>query len=394
MLTRWFYPLLISVAVIVGRAAQGADLLVYAGTYTDWELFGPPRRNPPGARSDGIYVFRFDTEAGKLTRLGLAAETANPTYVTFAPSRRVLYAVNEIYRFEGEDTGTVSAFAIEATTGRLTLLNRVTSHGTGPCHAIVDATGQNLLVANFGSGTAAVFPLEADGRLRPASAVVSDTGRGPNPRQATPHSHAINLTPDNRFAVVSQFGTDRLAVFRFDPREGSLTPTEPAHLALPPGSAPRHLAFHPSTRTAYSLNEIDSTIAVLKYDAAPGTFSVRQTVSTLPATFNGRNTAAEVVVHPSGRWLYASNRGDQSIAVFAIDGDGRLNLVAHVPCGGRTPRGFSVDPFGRWLITANQDTHNLAVFALDAATGVPRPTGQSEEVRMAVCVKFLAPAER
>ncbi len=380
--------LLIALAMPAG-ASFAATCLVYVGTYTDWELFGPPRRNPPGERSKGIYAFRFDLERGELTPLGVAAETDNPTYVTFAPSGKVLYATNEIYRFEGKETGTVSAFAIDATTGRLTFLNRVISHGTGACHAVVDRTGANLLVANFGSGSAAVLPLAADGRLREASAVVQDTGAGPNPRQATPHAHAFNLTPDNRLALVSEFGTDRLAVYRFDSTKGSLTPAEPSHVSLKPGSAPRHLAFHPNGTLAYSMNEIDNTVTALSYDATRATLMPLETVSTLPADFTGRNTAAEVIAHPSGKFLYASNRGHHSIAVFAIAPDGRLRPVAHVPCGGRTPRGYAVDPTGRWLIVGNQDSHSIAVFALDPVTGIPQPTGRTAEVRTPVGVKFL-----
>ena len=244
-------------------------------------------------------------------------------------------------------------------------------------------------MANFGSGSAAVLPLNPDGTLRPASAVVQDTGSGPNPRQAGPHTHSFNVTPDNRLAVAAEFGTDRLSVYRFDATAGSLRPADPPQVVLRPASAPRHFTFHPNGATAYSLNEIDSTVTVLAYDAARGSFRELQNLSTLPADFKGHNTAAEVLVHPSGRFLYASNRGHDSIAVFSIDAEGRLTPVAHVASGGRTPRGFSLDPSGRWLITANQDTHNIVVFALDPATGIPAPTGQSLEVRSPVGVKFL-----
>ena len=363
--------------------------LVYVGTYTDWELFGPPRRNPPGERSQGIYAFRFDADTGKLTPLGLAAATDNPTYVTFAPSGRFLYATNEVYRFNGEPTGTVSAFSIDAASGKLTFLNQVVARGTGTCYAAVDHTGKTLLISNFGSGSVAVLPINADGSLRPASAFEQDSGAGPNPRQATPHAHSFNVTPDNRLALAAEFGTDRLLVYRLNPDAGSLTPAEPPAVTLKPGSAPRHLTFLPNGRVAYSLNEIDNTVTVLAYDAARGSFRELQNVSTLPADFKDRNTSAEVVAHPSGKFLYTSNRGLHSIAVFAVDEAGRLTLKANVPSGGRTPRGFSVDPTGRWLIAANQDTHNIAVFAIDQATGIPSPTGQSLEVRLPVCVKFL-----
>lgn len=361
--------------------------LVYVGTYTDWELFGPPRRNPPGPRSQGIYVARFDPVTGKLSAPELAAATDNPTYVTFSPSGKILYATNEVYRLNQEATGAVSAFAINSASGRLALINQVAAQGTGTCHATVDRSGTRLFVANFGSGSVAVFPLDADGAIRPASDSFQDRGSGPNPRQAAPHAHAFNVTPDGRFAFASEFGTDRLLGFRLtDDAHFAGPPTE---TKLAPGSAPRHLAFHPDAPFAYSVNEIDSTITTLRYDSGRGTMTALETVSALPAGFTGRNTSAEIVVHPSGKFLYASNRGHHSVAVFAIGADGRLRLTGHASSGGRTPRGFSVDPTGRWLIAANQDTHNLAVFALDPRTGLPTATGQSVEVRTPVCVKFL-----
>lgn len=378
-----------AVSMLGAHFAAAASDFVYVGSYTDWELFGPPRRNPPGDRSQGIYVFQFDRETGRLTPRGLAAATDNPTYVTFSTSGKVLYAVNEIYRFQGETSGAVSAFAIDADTGRLTLINQVATRGTGACHAVVDRSGKNLLVANFGSGSVTVFPLASDGALRPASEFVQHTGSGPSPRQAGPHTHAINLAPDNRFAIASEFGADRLFVYRFDAANGKLHAAESPHVMLKPGAAPRHLAFHPDGRTAYSLNEIDNTITVLSYDAGRGTFAVMQNVPTLPAGFSERNTAAEVIVHPGGKFLYASNRGHHSIVVLAIDPEGRLRPLAHVPCGGRTPRGFSVDASGRWMIVAHQDTHTVAVFSIDPANGIPTATDQVEAVRTPTGVKFL-----
>lgn len=387
-----FLLVLTLVATLTAARAIADTCLVYVGTYTHWEELGPNRRNPPGEVSKGIYAFRFDRDTGKLTALGLVAETRNPTYVTFAPSGKTLYAVNELYRFQDEASGAVSAFSIDTTSGRLTLLNQVAAHGTGTCHASVDRAGKNLIAANFGSGSVAVFPLNADGSLRPASAVEQDTGKGPNPRQAGPHAHAFNFTPDNRLAIASEFGSDRLLVYRFDGATGKLQPAEPPEVKLAPASAPRHLTFNPAGTIAYSVNEIASTITVLAYDKAAGSLRELQTLSALPKDFTGANTAAEVVVHPSGKFLYSSNRGHHSIAVFAIAADGRLTPLAHVPCGGRTPRGFSVDPSGRWLIAANQDTHNIAVFAIDAATGIPAPNGQNMEVRSPECAKFFVPA--
>ena len=379
-------------AVLTTAALPAAPAcFVYVGTYTDWELFGPPRRNPPGARSQGIYVARFDPATGKLSAPELAATADNPTYVTLAPSQKILYATNEVYRLKGADTGAVSAFSIDAATGKLSFINQVAALGTGTCHASVDSAGRRLFVANFGSGSVAAFPLNADGSIRPATDTFQDRGSGPNPRQATPHAHAFNVTPEGKYAFASEFSSDRLLGFRID-EEGKFAGS-PVETKLAPASAPRHLAFHPSAPFAYSVNEIDSTVTALRYDAAHGTLSVLETLSALPADFSGRNTSAEIVVHPSGKFLYASNRGHHSIAVFAIAADGHLRLIGHAPSGGRTPRGFSVDPTGRWLIAANQDTHNLAVFAIDQATGLPKATGQSEEVRTPVCVKFLTVAD-
>lgn len=380
--------LLAAWATLGARAAEPARL-VYVGTYTDWSLLEPVHHAPPGEASKGIYAFRFDPAEGKLTPLGLAAETANPTYLTFSASGKFLYAVNEIYHYAGRPTGTASAFAIDRASGRLTLLNQIPSQGTGPCYVRVDGSGRNLLVANFGSGSVAVLPIDSAGALRPASAFIQDTGSGPNPRQAGPHAHSFNVSPDNRFAIEAEFGLDKLFVYHFDAAAGTLAPAERPFVALRPGSAPRHFTFHPRGDVAYSLNEIDSTITVFAYARDTGSFRELQNVSTLPPGFAGKNTAAEVLVHPSGKFLYASNRGHNSIAVFAIDAAGRLSLLAQVPSGGRTPRGFSLDPAGRWLITANQDTNNIVVFAIDPATGIPAPTGQSLAVRSPDCVKFL-----
>lgn len=376
------------VSAIAAAADEARPSLVYVGTYTNWEDMVPPHHTPPGGRSEGIYVFRFDRETGAMTPLGLAARTDNPTFLAFAPSGRYLYAANELYHYRGQ-FGAVSAFAIDRESGRLTFLNQVSARGSGTCYVRVDHGGRNVLLANFGSGSVAVLPIRADGTLGEATAFVQDRGSGPNPRQAGPHEHSFNVSPDDRFAIAAEFGMDRLLIYRFDPFRGALEPANPPAVILRPGSAPRHFAFHPNGRFAYCLNEIDSTLTVFDYDPQAGTFREIQNRSTLPDGYAGKNTAAEVVVHPSGRWLYASNRGENAIAVFAVGSDGRLDPVAFVPSGGRTPRGYGIDPEGRWLVVANQDTHNLAVFRIDPRTGIPRPTGLSLPVRSPECVKFL-----
>jgi 6-phosphogluconolactonase len=376
------------VAAQIGLLAADGDTLVYVGTYTNWEGLEPPHRTPPGARSDGIYVFRLDSASGKLEPLGLAAAAENPTFLNFSPDGRFLYAANEIYRFHGEPSGAVSAFSVDKASGKLAFLNQVAARGTGTCYVRTDQTGKFLLLANYGSGSVAVAPAKPDGALGPVASFVQQSGSGPSPRQAGPHAHSLNVTPDNRYAVAADLGADKLFVYRFD-AAGSLTAADPPSLAMKAGAGPRHLSFHPNGRFAYAVNEIGNTVTALAYDPARGAFRELQTVSTLPPEFPGNNTAAEVLVHPSGRFLYASNRGHNSIAVFAIDEKGMLSPLAHVPSQGRTPRGFSLDPAGRWLIAANQDTHNIAVFRIDPSTGIPAPTGQSLEVRSPVCVKFL-----
>jgi len=373
----------------MGLAAADRRYLVYVGTYTDWEALEPSHRTPPGVRSEGIYAFRFDSATGKLEPLGLAAAAENPTFLTFSPNGRFLYAANELYRFGGQASGAASAFSVDRATGKLTLLNQVAARGTGTCYVRTDRTGQFLLLANYGSGSVAVAPVKPDETLAPVVSFVQQSGSGPSPRQAGPHAHSLNATPDNRYAVAADLGADKLFVYRFDAGTGSLTAADPPSLALKAGAGPRHLSFHPNGRLAYALNEIGSTVTVQAYDPARGTFRELQTISTLPADFEGNNTAAEVLVHPSGKFLYASNRGHNSIAVFAIDERGMLKPLAHVPSQGRTPRGYSLDPEGRWLIAANQDTHNIAIFRIDPNTGIPAATGQSLEVRSPVCVKFL-----
>ena len=365
--------------------------LVYIGTYTNFELLSPPHRVPDGEHSKGIYVCRFDPASGNLSPPVLAAESLNPTFMAFHPTRPLLYAANEIYQFNSEPAGAVSAFSINPADGKLSLLNQVSSRGGGACYVKVDATGQNVLVANFGSGIVAVMPIQPDGKLQNASAFVQQQGRGPSPRQLGPHAHSFNPSPDGRFAIAADFGADKLFIYRFDAAAGSLTPNDPPSFSIKPGSAPRHLAFSPDGKTAYVLNEITSTVTVLSYDSLKGAFQEEQTISTLPADFTGANTAAEVQVHPSGKFLYASNRGHNSIAVFSIDERGRLGSLRNYPVQGKTPRNFSLDPQGHWLIVANQDTNNVVVFAVDQETGGLKPNGQTATIPAPLCIRFWQP---
>jgi 6-phosphogluconolactonase len=308
--------------------------LVYFGTYT-------------GAKSQGIYVSRFDPATGGLSAPELAATTRNPTFLAVHPGGRCLYAVNEV-----GDAGTVSAFAIDAETGKLTLLNRQGSGGGGPCHLSVDATGRCLLVANYNSGSIAALPIHADGSLGEATTTIQHTGSSVNPaRQTGPHAHFICPSPDDRFALNCDLGLDKVFVYRLDADAARLSPGDPPFATVAPGSGPRHLTFSPDGRFVYVINEMGGTINVFSYNAANAALTGVQTISTLPADFSGKNTAAEIALTPSGKFLYASNRGDDSLAVFAVDRkSGRLTLVEHQSTQGRTPRHFVIDPTGHWLL--------------------------------------------
>ena len=346
---------------------------VYVGTYTD-------------GTSRGIYRFTFDSATGTMTEPVLAVETKNPSFLALHPNGRFLYAVGEVSSFEGAKTGAVSAFAIDPKTGDLTLLNQQSSAGAGPCHLVVDKTGRNVLVANYGGGTVAVLPIEVDGRLKPASSVRTHEGSGPNTgRQEKPHAHGIYLDAAERFALSPDLGADRIFVYRFDAAKGTLEPHGAAPLA--PGSGPRHLAFHPSGKFLYVINELLSTVTAFSYDAEKGALATLQTTSTLPAGFSGTSWTAEVAVSPDGRFVYGSNRGDDSLAVFAVDEKtGRLTPAGHAPVGGKTPRHFTIDPSGRFILAAHQGSGTIAVLRVDLATGLPTLVGSSVKVDKPVCL--------
>jgi 6-phosphogluconolactonase len=362
--------------------AQGSNAkhpyLIYVGTYT-------------GPSSKGIYAFRFDPDSGKSTSLGLVAESTNPSFLAIDPSQRYLYAVNEVGDYKGGKTGGVSAFAIDRKTGKLTFLNEVSSRGAGPCHVALDKTGKYVLVANYDGGSVAVFPVLRDGRLGEASAVVQHSGHGPNAeRQEGPHAHEIQLTPDNRFAIAADLGLDELLVYRFDAAKGTLTANDPPFAKVEGGSGPRHFAFLPNGKFLFALNEIGGSVTGFAYNRT-GTMRDMQTISTLPKGFSGKNDSAEIVADTSGRFLYASNRGPDNIAVFTVDSTkGSLRPVEHVPTKGKAPRSFAIDPTGRYLFAANQESNNIVVFRIDPKTGRLADTGQVLDVPSPVCVVFTS----
>jgi 6-phosphogluconolactonase len=380
---QWFW-LLFLVTVTVAQDLPKSTYLLFVGTYTEKE-------------SKGIYAYRFDAASAELTPLGLAAETSNPSFLAIDPSHRFLYAVNEVQKYKDANNGGVSAFAIDGQkgdrqTGKLQFLNAVASRGADPCYIAFDKTGKYALVANYTGGSVAVFPVQSDGHIGESSAFVQHTGSSVNPeRQEGPHAHWIETTPDNRFAIAVDLGLDELLVYRFDAKAGSLSPNHPSYAKLDPGAGPRHLAFHPNGRFAYVVNELQSSITAFAYDAGRGTLHKLKTVSTLPKNFSGSNDTAEIKVHPSGKFLFASNRGHDTIAVFNIDSKtGALTLADHFPTQGKTPRNFEIDPTGKLLFVANQDTNNIAVFQIDSNSGRLTPTKQIVQVPSPVCVKFMA----
>jgi 6-phosphogluconolactonase len=292
---------------------------------------------------------------------------------------------------DGKKTGAVTAYAIDPATGDLTLLNHQSSGGPGPCHLAVDREAKNVLVANYAGGSVAVLPIRPDGRLGEATATIQHRGSSINPqRQEAPHAHCVNLDAANRFAFVADLGLDKVLIYRFDPSKGTLTPNDPPSAAVKPGSGPRHFAFHPDGRHAYVINELGNTVTAFDYAPGPGALSSRQTLSTLPDDFHGSSSTAEIQVHPSGAFLYGSNRGHDSIAVFAIDPrSGELTAAGHQGHEIKTPRNFAIDPTGRYLVVANQDSASLVVFAIDPKTGSLTPVGDKVSVPKPVCVEFV-----
>ena len=365
-------------------------MLTFIGTYTDPILFGTGKVLQ--GKGEGIYAYRLDPETGALAFVGKTTGVTNPSYLAFDGSCRFLYAVNELKTFEGMPTGTVSAFAVDPATGQLAFLNRQLTHGTDPCHVLVDDAGQHVFVANFMSGSVCVLPVRGDGSLGEASDFIQHLGSGIDPaRQQGPHAHSVTLDAANRFAFVPDLGLDRLMVYRFDARRGMLDAHTVPWIKMKPGAGPRHVAFHPDGRHAYLVNELDSTVAVLSYDAASGTFEQLQTIATLPEGFTGASTCADIQVAPSGRFVYASNRGHDSIAIYRVDPRaGTLTCVGREPTQGKTPRSFGIDPTGTFLLVANQDSDSVVTLRIDVGTGALQPTGHTAHVPTPVCVKFLA----
>lgn len=358
------------------RSDRMSDDLVYIGTYTT-------------GKSQGIYVYRLSAD-GKLAPLGLAVKSNNPSFLAIRPGHPDLYAVNEIDEYEGKKSAAASAFSIDRASGRLSLLNIIATEGSGSTHLAIDKTGRYLLTANYSAGSISLLPILEGGRLGKPAAVLHHTGRSVDPeRQTQPYAHSVYFSPDNRYALSADLGTDKVYVYRFDAARGTLAPNDPPYATVTAGSGPRHFAFSPDGKFGYLIEEMASSITAFRWDSVRGVLHPVQSISTLPKGFKGQSTSAEIFVHPNGRFVYGSNRGHDSIAVFAIDPvKGTLTPIEYVSTEGKNPRGFGIDPTGHYLIAANQDSDTLVVFRIDPTTGRLTPTGQKENVGNPVDVVF------
>jgi len=355
---------------------QLRELTLYVGTYTS-------------GKSEGIYGYRMDRVSGALTRFN-AFKSVNPSFLTIDRSKRYLYAVNEVGEYAGKPGGGVSAFAIDPLTGNLRLLNEQATQGADPCYLTIDSRRRALLVANYTGGNISVLPVRSDGTLGMVIDLEQHQGSSVKEQQKGPHAHCVILDRSERYALAADLGIDKVMIYSFDRSNDKLTPATQPWVQLQPGAGPRHLTFHPNGKYLYVISELDSTLTAFRYTELNGTLSQIETVSTLPSDFTGVSYCADVHVSPSGKFLYGSNRGHNSIVVFEIDPrTGKLSLVQHVSTQGSWPRNFTLDPAGRFLLVANQRTDNVVIFTIDLRSGQLTPTGVTEQIPSPVCLKFL-----
>lgn len=357
---------------------NNSKTLVYIGTYTR-------------GGSEGIYVYRLDNSTGALEFASVAKGVENPSFVAIHPEGSYLYSVSEMGKVGGKPGGAASVFSVDQDTGELTFLNQQSTQGPGPCHLTVDGTGQYVLAANYSGGSVCMLPIQSDGKLGEASDFIQHEGSSVDPRrQQGPHAHSINLDNANRYAFTPDLGMDKIMIYRLDLDRGKLLPAEEPWAKVKPGAGPRHFDFHPSSKYAYVINELDSTITAFTYEEDRGRLREIQMVPALPEDFSGTSYCADIHVSPSGKFVYGSNRGHDSIVIYEIDqATGKLTYVGHESTQGEVPRGFAIDPTGRFLLAANQKTGNIFSFRIDQQTGKLTPTGHMAEVSMPVCLKML-----
>jgi 6-phosphogluconolactonase len=355
------------------------EMLLYVGTYTE-------------KGSEGIYVYKFNAESSKLSKLHTVKDVVQPSYLAVNKSRTYLYAVNELVEYEGKKSGSVSAFAIDQKNGNLTLLNKQPSLGDAPCHISITDNEKFVLVANYLGGNVSVYPVEPGGKLGASVDLAQHTGFGANKeRQESAHAHSINLDNNNRFAVVADLGIDKVMIYQFDDKTGKLTPNSAQpFFQTKAGAGPRHFTFHQNGKFAFVINELTSSITSFAFDENRGTLSELQTISTLPDNFNGANTCADIHISPNGKFLYGTNRGHDSLAVYQIDEKtGKLNFVEHASTSGKTPRNFTISPNGKFLLAANQNSDSIIVFKIDEKTGKLKQTKNKATVSMPVCLQLI-----
>jgi 6-phosphogluconolactonase len=354
------------------------EWLVYVGTYTT-------------GKSEGLYVYRMDASTGELKYSSQVKGVDNPTFLTIDKQRQALYALYEIHEHEGGESGAVGAYSIDSATGELTLINQQSSVGTGPCHLILDKTEKFILVANYGGGSVSILPILGGGQLGEATEFIQHEGSSVNPeRQMETHAHSIYVDRNNNFAITPDLGMDKVLVYNFDSTKGKLKLNEELCFSSKAGAGPRHFTFHPNGKYAYLINELDSTMVAFTYDESKGKLSEVQTLSTLPKDFNGTNHCADLHIDPSGKFLYGSNRGHDSLVIYEIDeSTGRIKLVGHEPTQGKFPRNFAIDPTGNWLLAANQDTDTIVTFRRDQQTGRLTPAGHVADVPAPVCLELI-----
>ncbi|MEI9812970.1 MAG: lactonase family protein [Acidobacteriota bacterium] len=369
---------LFSLLLLISCMSNAQDWTAFIGTYTR-------------GVSRGIYSLRYEPATGKMAPIGLAAQSVSPSFLAVHPNGKWLYAVNESRRYNGiANSGSVSAFSIDHHGGTLTALNIVPSRGADPCHLTVDRGGHWLFVANYSAGSVSVFPIGPDGALGEAAQIVQHSGetKADPVRQEAPHAHSVDISIDNKLLYVSDLGADQIVVYNFDASTGRLTQRSTAKQKA--GSGPRHIAFSRDHRFLYSFDELTSRIVTFRHDASTGAMDELQSISTLPRGFKGPKSGAEIAVEPSGRFLYASNRGHDSIAIFSIDAEqGLLSSVGRVSTQGKSPRHFAIDPEGKHLIVANQDSSNLVAFKIDPDTGGLTPQGEPLYAPEPVCILFV-----
>lgn len=377
---------LVSVLLISGAAGTAAatepEVFVYIGTYT-------------GEKSKGIYISRFNVNTGQLSSPELAADTRNPSFLVVHPNQRILYSVGEVSNFGGQRSGAVCSFKIDQVTGKLQLMSQRSSGGTGPCHLVVDRKGKCVLVANYGSGSVAALPISRSGELSEPVSVIQHSGSSVNKaRQAGPHAHHAAVDPWNLRALFCDLGLDKVVVYKLDAGKALLTANEPGYATLEAGAGPRHLVFGRDGRTVYVVNEMASSITAFQYSRKSGSLAPFQTISILPTGADtGQTTAAEIQVHPSGKFVYASNRGHDLLAIFSVGERGGLSLIGHESTRGKAPRHFALDPSGKWLLAGNQSSDSIVIFELDGKTGSLSSTGQIVPVASPVCIEFVKPKQ-